>query len=72
MQQALRIMRKHEAADVNDSRNTLSEIMIYAFLEEKLKSYKLLSKIELRTGPAQHMSEAAYSLLLKIFTPVCS
>lgn len=58
MQQALRIMRKRGAADVKGSGNELGEIMIYAFLEEKLNAYKLLSKIELSTDAAQYMSEA--------------
>ena len=56
MQQALRIMRKRGAAV--GTGNELGEIMIYAFLEEKLKAYKLLSKIELSTDAAQYMSEA--------------
>ena len=56
MQQALRIMRKRGAAA--GSGNELGEIMVYAFLEEKLKAYKLLSKIELSTDASQYMSEA--------------
>ena len=55
MQQALRIMRKRGATV--GTGNELGEIMIYA-LEEKLKAYKLLSKIELSTDAAQYMSEA--------------
>lgn len=58
MQQALRIMRKRGAADTKDTGNELGEIMIYAFLEEKLKAHKLLSKIELSTDAAQYESEA--------------
>lgn len=58
MQQALRIMRKRGAADAKGTGNELGEIMIYAFLEEKLKAYKLLSKIELSTDAAQYLSEA--------------
>ena len=58
MQQALRIMRKRGAADAKCTGNELGEIMIYAFLEEKLKAYKLLSKIELSTDAAQYLSEA--------------
>lgn len=58
MQQAIRIMRKRGAADTKGAGNELGEIMIYAFLEEKLKAYKLLSKIELSTDAAQYMSEA--------------
>lgn len=58
MQQALRIMRKRGAADSKGTGNELGEIMIYAFLEEKLKAYKLLSKIELSTDAAQYLSEA--------------
>lgn len=58
MQQALRIMRKRGAVDVKGTGNELGEIMIYAFLEEKLNAYKLLSKIELSTDAAQFMSEA--------------
>ena len=58
MQQALRIMRKRGAADAKGTGNELGEIMIYAFLEEKLNAYKLLSKIELSADAAQHMSEA--------------
>ena len=58
MQQAIRIMRKRGAADTKGTGNELGEIMIYAFLEEKLKAYKLLSKIELSTDAAQYMSEA--------------
>lgn len=58
MQQALRIMRKRGAANAKGTGNELGEIMIYAFLEEKLNAYKLLSKIELSTDAAQYMSEA--------------
>lgn len=58
MQQALRIMRKHRTPNLKDSGDELGEIMIYAFLEEKLKAYKLLSKIELRSDAAQYLSEA--------------
>lgn len=56
MQQALCIMRKR--GTTVGTGNELGEIMIYAFLEEKLKAYKLLSKIELSTDAAQYMSEA--------------
>lgn len=58
MQQALRIMRKRGVANVKGTGNELGEIMIYAFLEEKLNAYKLLSKIELSTDAAQYLSEA--------------
>lgn len=58
MQQALRIMRKRGPTDAKGTGNELGEIMIYAFLEEKLKAYKLLSKIELSTDAAQYLSEA--------------
>ena len=39
MQQALRIMRKRGTSDDKATGNELGEIMIYAFLEEKLKAY---------------------------------
>ena len=54
MHQALRIMRKRDAADGKGIGNELGEIMIYAFLEEKLEAHKLLSKIELSTDAAQY------------------
>jgi hypothetical protein len=54
MQQALRIMRKRGCSRCKGTGNELGEIMIYAFLEEKLKAYKLLSKIELSTDAAQY------------------
>ena len=56
MQQALRIMRKRGAADAKGTGNELGEIMVYAFLEEKLKAHKLLSKIELSTDASQYGS----------------
>ncbi|WP_329886776.1 DUF1837 domain-containing protein [Pseudoramibacter faecis] len=56
-QQALRAMRKSAKARNIDAGETLGEIMVYAFLEEKLKAYKLLSKIELSTDAAQYASE---------------
>ena len=56
MQQALRIMRKRGAAGAKGTGNELGEIMVYAFLEEKLKAHKLLSKIELSTDASQYGS----------------
>ena len=58
MKQARRLYRKLGAAVAKGTGTELGDIMIYAFLEEKLKAYKLLSKIELSTDAEQYLSEA--------------
>lgn len=57
-QQALRAMQKSAKARNIAAGETLSEIMVYAVMEEKLNAHKLLSKIELSTDAAQFASEA--------------
>ncbi|MGI6127029.1 MAG: DUF1837 domain-containing protein [Planifilum sp.] len=57
-QQALRAMKKNSARRNSRDGDALGEILIYAFLENKLHAGKLLSKIELNTDAAQYESEA--------------
>ena len=44
---ALRVMRKNGAANQKGTGNELGEILLYAFLEEKLNAPKIFSKVEL-------------------------
>lgn len=54
--EALRVMRRTGAPDSNDTGNELGELLLYIFLEEKLKAPKLLSKVELSTDAMQYKS----------------
>lgn len=47
---ALRVMKKNGAANQKGTGNELGEILLYAFLEEKLGAYKLFSKVELNSA----------------------
>lgn len=47
---ALTVMKKNGAADQKGTGNELGEILLYAFLEEKLGAYKLFSKVELNSA----------------------
>lgn len=55
--EAMRIMAENGDASAEGTGNMLDEILIYAFLEEKLKAPKLMSRVELYTGLAQFRSE---------------
>jgi len=55
--QAMRIMRENGDADSEGTGNGLSEILIYAFLEEMLHAPKIMSRVELYTELAQFKSE---------------
>lgn len=44
---ALREMKKNRTANQKDTENELGEILLYAFLEEKLNAPKIFSKVEL-------------------------
>lgn len=47
---ALRVMRKNGAANQKGTGNELGEILLYAFLEEKLNAPKIFSKVELNAA----------------------
>lgn len=55
--QALRIMSENGGLEAVDVGNALDEIMLYAFLEEKLNAPKLMSRVELGTELSQFKSE---------------
>lgn len=63
---ALRIMKKNGTADQKGTGNELGEILLYAFLEEKLGAYKLFSKVELNsaTTPFGKESDSVHLLSL--------
>lgn len=54
---AMRIMLENGDLDLEGTDNALSEIMVYAFLEEMLHAPKLMSRMELFTELAQFRSE---------------
>ena len=58
IERALQTIRENGAADEKGKGNELGEMMIYAFLEGKLKAYKLMSRVELTTDLAQYKSVA--------------
>lgn len=47
---ALRVMKRNGAANQKGTGNELGEILLYAFLEEKLNAPKIFSKVELNAG----------------------
>lgn len=47
---ALRVMKRNGAANQKRIENELGEILLYAFLEEKLNAPKIFSKVELNAG----------------------
>ncbi len=53
--QAMQIMA--DSGDAAGTGNMLDEILVYAFLEEKLKAPKLMSRVELHTEMSQFRSE---------------
>lgn len=55
--EALRVMRQTGRPDEKGTGNELGEMLLYAFLEEKLDAPKLLSKVELSTGAKQYNSQ---------------
>ena len=63
---ALRIMKKNGAAGQKGTGNELGEILLYAFLEEKLGAYKIFSKVELNsaTTPFGKESDSVHLLSL--------
>lgn len=55
--EAMRIMAENGDSSAEGTGNILDEILIYAFLEEKLKAPKLMSRVELYTELAKFHSE---------------
>ena len=55
--EAMRIMAENGDASAEGTGNVLDEVLIYAFLEEKLKAPKLMSRVELYTELAKFHSE---------------
>ena len=55
--EAMRIMAENGSTSADETGNMLDEILVYAFLEEKLKAPKLMSRVELYTEMAQFRSE---------------
>lgn len=64
--EALRILRKNSDADVKGTGAELGEMLIYAFLEEKLGAPKLMSRIELTTDAMQYGSNCDCIHLLAV------
>lgn len=58
IERALQLMRENGAPDEKGKGNELGEMMVYAFLEGKLKAYKLMSRVELTTDLSQYRSVA--------------
>lgn len=54
--QAMRILNKNGGADIKGTGAELGEMLIYAFLEEKLKAPKLMSRVELSTDAKKYGS----------------
>ena len=55
--EVLCVMRQTGCPDEKGTGNELGEMLLYAFLEEKLDAPKLLSKVELSTGAKQYNSQ---------------
>lgn len=55
--QAMRIMRENGDAHAEGTGNALSEIMVYAFLEEILHAPKIMSRVELYNDMSRFKSE---------------
>lgn len=55
--EAMRIMAENGDASAEGTGNMLDEVLVYAFLEEKLKAPKLMSRVELYTELAKFHSE---------------
>ncbi len=58
IERALQTMRQNGVVDEKGSGNELGEMMVYAFLEGKLKAGKLMSRVELATDLSQYKSVA--------------
>ena len=54
--QALRVLQKNGGADIKGTGSELGELLLYSFLEEKLKAPKLMSRVELSTDAKQYAS----------------
>lgn len=54
--QALRVLQKNGGADIKGTGSELGELLLYSFLEEKLKAPKLMSRVELSTDAKQYES----------------
>ena len=54
--QAIRVINKNGSADVKGTGAELGEMLLYSFLEEKLKAPKLMSRVELSTDAKQYAS----------------
>ena len=54
---ALSLMHQNGSPDEKDTGNELGEILLYAFLEEKLGAPKIMSKVELNTTGKQYNSK---------------
>lgn len=57
--EAMRIMAENGDTSAAGTGNMLDEILVYAFLEEKLKAPKLMSRMELHTELARFRSREA-------------
>lgn len=55
--EAMRVMAENGDSLAEGSGNMLDEVLVYAFLEEKLKAPKLMSRVELYTELAKFRSE---------------
>lgn len=63
---ALRIMKKNGAANQKGTGNELGEILLYAFLEEKLGAYKLFCEVELNSATTPFGKESDSIHLLSL------
>lgn len=63
---ALRVMKRNGTADQKGTGNELGEILLYAFLEEKLGAYKLFSKVELNSAATPFGKESDSVHLLSL------
>ena len=59
-------MKKNGVADQKGTGNELGEILLYAFLEEKLGAYKLFSKVELNSATTPFGKESDSIHLLSL------
>ena len=55
--EAMRIMRENGGAEAEGTGSAMSEILVYAFLEEMLEARKILSRVELYNELSQFKSE---------------
>ncbi|AQW61916.1 hypothetical protein B1779_01105 [Dehalococcoides mccartyi] len=64
--QALRILQKSGGADLKGTGSELGEMLVYAFLEEKLEAPKLMSRVELANDAMQYGSGCDSIHLLEV------